>query len=149
MSTKEKLYFQLQTLIDQRVANAQKAMKSAAVSKSNQTKSSAGDKFETSRAMMQAEEERNRVQLGKALALQNDLAQVNRFTKSETAVLGSLVITNNGPYFLSIGIGKVKLGDKTFFAISLESPIGQLLFGKKVGEKVNFRGKTIIIEQLL
>ena len=146
---KNQLYQTLQTLIDQRVDNAQNAMQSAESSKSSQTKSSAGDKFETSRAMMQAEEDRNKVQLGKALALQNDLAKVNRFTNSETAVLGSLVVTNQGAYFLSIGIGKVKLDKTTYFAISLESPIGQLLFGKKVGEKVSFRGKTIIIEQLI
>ena len=149
MSTKENLYLHLQQLTDQRVANARKAMESAEDSKSNQTKSSAGDKFETGRAMMQAEEDRNTVQLAKALALQNDLAKVNRFATSETAVLGSLVMTNKGPYFLSIGIGKVKLDSTTYFAISLESPIGQLLFGKKVGDKVSFRGNEIVIKQLL
>lgn len=149
MSAKENLYLQLQQLIDQRVANARKAMESAEDSKSSQSKSSAGDKFETSRAMMQAEEDRNTVQLARALALQNDLAKVNRFAVSETAVLGSLVMTNKGPYFLSIGIGKVKVDTTTYFAISLESPIGQLLFGKKVGEKINFRGNNIVIKEIL
>lgn len=149
MSTKEKLYQQLQQLTDQRVANAQKAMQSAESSKSSQTKSSAGDKFETSRAMMQAEEDRNSVQLANALALKNDLAQVNRFHTSETVVLGSLVATNKGTYFISIGIGKVKIDQTVYFAISLESPIGELLFGKKVGDKVSFRGKDIIIKEIL
>lgn len=149
MSTKENLYQQLQQLTDQRVANAQKAMQSAESSKSSQTKSSAGDKFETSRAMMQAEEDRNSVQLANALALKNDLAQVNRFHTSETVVLGSLVATNKGTYFISIGIGKVKIDQTVYFAISLESPIGELLFGKQVGDKVSFRGKEIIIKEIL
>lgn len=148
MTTKEKLYFQLQKFIEQRVANAQKAMQSAESSKSNQTKSSAGDKFETGRAMMQAEEDRNTIQLANALALKNDLAQVNRFNTSETVVLGSLVTTNKGTYFLSIGIGKVIVDKTTYFAISLASPIGELLFGKKVGEKVSFRGNHIIIQSI-
>ncbi len=149
MSIKEQLYQQLQQLTNQRVVNSRKAMQSAESSKSNQTKSSAGDKFETGRAMMQAEEDRNTVQLANALALKNDLAKVNRFKNSETVVLGSLVSTNKGTYFLSIGIGKVIIDNTTYFAISLESPIGQLLFGKKVGEKVSFRGNNIIIKEIL
>ncbi len=149
MIIKENLYFQLQQLTEQRVANAQKAMQSAEDSKSSQTKSSAGDKFETGRAMMQAEEERNRVQLAKAIALQNNLLQVNRFNTSESVVLGSLVVTNQGAYFLSIGIGKIILEGTTYFAISVESPIGQLLFGKKVGESISFREKKIIIKQII
>lgn len=149
MSVKENLYQQLQQLINQRVDNARKAMESAESSKSNQTKSSAGDKFETGRAMMQAEEDRKTVQLANAVALQNDLAKVNRFTVSETVVLGSLVSTNRGTYFLSIGIGKVVVDNTTYFAISLESPIGELLFGKKVGEKVSFRGNEIIVKEIL
>lgn len=149
MTIKEKVYLQLQELTAQRVANAQKAMQSAEDSKSSQTKSSAGDKFETGRAMMQAEEERNRVQLAKALALQNNLAQVNRFNVSDTVVLGSLVVTKQGAYFLSIGIGKIIIDTITYFAISLESPIGQLLFGKKVGESISFRGKKITVQEIL
>ena len=145
---KTQLFQVIQQSIDQRVVNAQKAIKSVEDSKSTQTKSSAGDKFETGRAMMQAAEERHRVQLSKALALQNDLKQVNRFTNSDTAVRGSLVITNKGAYFLSVGIGKIKLADKPYFAISLASPIGQLLFGKKVGDKINFRGNEIVIIQI-
>jgi len=109
MSIKEQLYQQLQQLTNQRVVNSRKAMQSAESSKSNQTKSSAGDKFETGRAMMQAEEDRNTVQLANALALKNDLAKVNRFKNSETVVLGSLVSTNKGTYFFLRNQNQLKL----------------------------------------
>ena len=148
MSTKKQLYQQLQQQIDQRVSNAQKAMKAAEDSKNNETKSSAGDKFETSRAMMQGEEERNKIQLGKALDLQRQLAQIDIHKTSKIVVLGSLVSTNQGTYFLSLGFGKIDLKGTTYFAISLASPIGQLLFGKSENEAINFRGKPILIEKI-
>ena len=148
MSTKKQLYQQLQEQVDQRVSNAQKAMKAAEDSKNNETKSSAGDKFETSRAMMQGEEERNKIQLVKAVDLQRQLAQIDITKTSKIVVLGSIVFSNQGNYFLSIGLGKIVLEDTTYFAISLASPIGQLLFGKSEKDVVNFRGKRIEIQRM-
>ena len=148
MSIKKQLYQQLQQQVDQRVSNAQKAMKAAEDSKNNETKSSAGDKFETSRAMMQGEEERNKIQLVKAVDLQRQLAQIDITKTSKIVVLGSIVYSNQGNYFLSIGLGKIVLEDTTYFAISLASPIGQLLFGKSEKDVVNFRGKRIEIQRL-
>ena len=148
MSTKKQLYQQLQEQIDQRVSNAQKAMKAAEDSKNNETKSSAGDKFETSRAMMQGEEERNKIQLVKAVDLQRQLAQIDIAKTSKIVVLGSIVYSNQGNYFLSIGLGKIVLENTTYFAISLASPIVQLLFGKSEKDVVNFRGKRIEIQRM-
>ena len=148
MSIKKQLYQQLQEQVDQRVSNAQKAMKAAEDSKNNETKSSAGDKFETSRAMMQGEEERNKIQLVKAVDLQRQLAQIDITKTSKIVVLGSIVFSNQGNYFLSIGLGKIVLNDTTYFAISLASPIGQLLFGKSEKDVVNFRGKRIEIQRM-
>ena len=138
MSIKKQLYQQLQQQVDQRVSNAQKAMKAAEDSKNNETKSSAGDKFETSRAMMQGEEERNKIQLVKAVDLQRQLAQIDITKTSKIVVLGSIVYSNQGNYFLSIGLGKIVLEDTTYFAISLASPIGQLLFGKSEKKSVKY-----------
>lgn len=148
MSVKEQLYQQLRQLINKRVDTAQNAVQAAEESKSNQTKSSAGDKFETGRAMMQAVEDRSRAQLVKALALQNELAQLPFRVPSDTVDKGSLVYTNQSNYFISIGLGKIVLDGTIFYAISQESPIGQLLQGKKVGESVVFRDKEIKITRL-
>ncbi len=148
MPIKIQLYQQLQKQINQRVANAQKAMQAAEDSKNNETKSSAGDKFETSRAMMQGEEERNKIQLAKALALRQQLAQIDISKTEEKITVGSLVYTNQGNYFLTVGLGKLMIDETTYFAISLASPIGQLLFGKEVNDTVSFRGKMIEIQQI-
>ncbi len=148
MSIKQQLYNQLVQQVNQRVTNAQKAMQAAEDSKNNQTKSSAGDKFETSRAMMQGEEERNKIQLAKALALRQQLMQIDISKTNEKITVGSLVSTNQGNYFLTVGLGKIVLNDTTYFAISLASPIGQLLFGKAKNDVAKFRGKPIEIKDI-
>lgn len=148
MAIKITIYQELQKLIDKRVQNATKAMQAAELSKNNQTKSSAGDKFETGRAMMQAEEDRSKLQLLNALALQRELAQVPYQFPFDTVSLGSLVYTTQGNYFISIGLGKVVFEGITYFAISLAAPIGELLLGKKVGEAISFRDKKITIQQI-
>lgn len=148
MSIKEQLYQQLHQLIEKRVNNAQRAVLSAEESKSNQTKSSAGDKFETGRAMMQAEEDRSRGQLAQALVLQNELAQLPFRIPSDTVTKGSLVYTSQGNYFMSIGLGKIPLDGTMYYAISMASPIGQLLHEKKAGESVSFRDKKIAIKEI-
>ena len=149
MSLKIQLYEQLQLLLEQRVSNAQKAMFAAAMSKSNQTKSSAGDKFETGRAMMQAEEDRSKVQLIKAKALKNELNKVNIHVKRENVGLGSLVITDQGNYFLSVGMGKIVVNDMLCYAISPASPMGKLLWEQKEGAELSFREKKICITKLV
>ena len=148
MPIKKQLYDQLLQQVNQRVSNAQKAMQAAEDSKNNETKSSAGDKFETSRAMMQGEEERNKIQLAKALALRQQLAQIDISKIGAKIVVGSLVYTTQGNYFLTVGLGKIIVDGITYFAISLASPIGQLLFGKMEKEAVNFRGKDIKIKRI-
>ena len=116
--------------------------------KNNETKSSAGDKHETGRAMMQLEEEKHERQLSKALQLKNLLDKIDIKKQQTNVVLGSLVTTNQASYFFSVGIGKLKLDEQTYFAISLDSPIGQVLVGKTVGETVTFRGKEIVIQEI-
>ena len=145
---KIKLIQQLNEQLDLQIETAQSAINSAKESKNNETKSSAGDKFETGRAMMQIEQEKNEMQLGKTLQLKSLLKQVDLKKQHETVGFGSLVITNRGKYFIAIGIGKVEVDGEICFAISVDSPVGKLLLGKRVGEEIEFRG-TIEIKKIV
>jgi len=140
----EKLHAQLDTQIE----TAQAAINSAKESKNNETKSSAGDKFETGRAMMQIEQEKNELQLSKTFQLKNLLQQIDIEKESETVVFGSLVTTNRGKYFIAIGIGKIEIENEIYFVISLDSPVGKLLLGKSVGEEIEFRGQRFLVERV-
>ncbi len=142
---KIKLIQKLNEQLDTQIETAQSAINSAKESKNNETKSSAGDKFETGRAMMQIEQEKNEMQLGKTLMLKSLLKQVDLKKKYDSVGFGSLVFTNRGKYFIAIGIGKIEVDNEICFAISVDSPVGKLLLGKRLGEEVEFRGAIEIL----
>lgn len=124
--------------LDQHISDLQE-------SKNSDTKSSAGDKHETSREMAQIELDNNQAQRLKLVNQRNDLNQIKLEVVAESVSFGSLVETGMGIFFISIGLGKVTHEDKDFFVISMGSPIGQALFEKKVGEKATFQSKEIDI----
>ena len=123
------------------ISSNQKALQS-------ETKSSAGDKHETGRAMLQLEMEKAGQQLSGINLMKEILSKVNISTTSEIAHLGSIIETTSGTYFLSISAGQLKVAEKVYFAISVSSPIGKLLLGKTISDEVVFNGKKIIIKMI-
>ncbi|MFY0628835.1 MAG: 3-oxoacyl-ACP synthase [Flavobacteriaceae bacterium] len=115
---------------------------------SSETKSSAGDKHETGRAMLQLEMEKAGQQLVSIQQMKETLAKVDILKKSSVACLGSLIETNLGNYFLSISAGQLTVATNPYFAISVSSPIGKLLLGKKEGETLFLNGKEINIQKI-
>ena len=136
-------------LLSEKAETAGQAIASAKESRNNDTKSSAGDKFETGRAMMQMEMDKSQMQLSKILEQQKDLTGID-LTKTYTKVeYGSLVQTNGGWYFMSIGYGKVTVSNNNYYVISMASPIGQALKGKEAGSTIQFQGREITIEAIV
>lgn len=145
---KQQIMDHVRNVVAQRLDTFKSAADAAKDSKQNETKSSAGDKYETGRAMMQIEQEKNEAQWQQAWHLKQVLDQIDIHSDYDKAMQGSLVITNQGVYFLSIGIGKVLLNQVTYFCISVNSPIGQLLLGKSVGDKIIFKESEINVLEI-
>ena len=145
---KEELVNKLQQIITERLLNAKQAMDSAADSRDNETKSSVGDKYETGRAMMQEEYDRNKVSYLKAKQLEGTLKEIKFNTNNSHVEPGSLVHTSLGVYFISIGIGKIHLGTDTIFCLSAESPLGKMLLNKKTGYELRFMNKSYLIQKI-
>jgi len=148
LNTKKKLLEAAKAVVAVKIKTAETAVASAMESKLNETKSSAGDKFETGRAMMQVEQEKSEMQLSQANQLMSILDHLDLGKSYPQAALGALVVTDQHSYFLSIGIGKLIVDDKIFYAISELSPIGELLIGKKKGETFSFREQVITLQQI-
>lgn len=143
MSTlKQKLFESCQTYIAKRIATATDAIQTAQSSANEETKSSVGDKYETGRAMMQLEIEKNTAQRTEALKLKLQLDQLNVNHSSTIVQSGSLVATNHGNFFIAISAGKLSTDDQTFFAISPDSPVGLKLKGRQQGDTFVFNDKT-------
>jgi hypothetical protein len=110
----------------------------------SETKSSAGDKHETSRAMLQLEMEKASQQLTSVNQLKTVLDKINITKTLHLICLGSLIVTTKGFYFLAISAGKITIDSVDYYAVSINSPIGQQLLGKKVGDKISFNQAEIL-----
>ena len=112
------------------------------------TKSSAGDKHETGRAMVQQELDKLEAQRAKLIALQHELQRLPLERIFEHVAFGSLVFTDQCTYFISIGLGRIELDGEECFAISLASPIGQVLKDKRAGDTAILNGRTMTVHEI-
>ncbi|APU09995.1 3-oxoacyl-ACP synthase [Cellulophaga lytica] len=149
MVKKEELLEFCRNFINNRVSRIQSNITGIQDSLASETKSSAGDKHETGRAMLQLEREKLGVQLLEAEKMQQLLSKVTA-TKNATAIgLGSLVYTEKNNYFLSISAGEYVNTNHKVYCISANTPIGKLLLGKSAGDSFVFNGTTIKITQVI
>jgi hypothetical protein len=110
-----------------------------------ETKSSAGDKHETGRSMVQLEQEKIGRQLTEMNQLKKYALKIDPLTNHSLITAGSLVHTSNGWYYLSVGIGKITIQNQTVFCMTSATPFGQQLTHKKIGDSINWMGAEIRI----
>jgi LPS O-antigen subunit length determinant protein (WzzB/FepE family) len=145
---KEELYKQCLDYVQQRMQAAEQGIQEAQQASKDDTKSSAGDKYETGRAMMQQETDRNLAQLNEANKLKVALNTIGTTGSQPIADSGGVVMTNNGNFYIAISAGALIVNDTTYFAISPVSPIGLKLKGQKVGDTFSLNDKVYKIESI-
>ncbi len=145
---KSALYQLCLGFIAQRIDTAETALQQAQEASNDDTKSSAGDKFETTREMMQQDIARNKNLLFDGQHNLQLLKSLENMPVSDTVRNGSLVVTSKGIFYVAVSAGQLKLDDQLVFAISAVSPIGQLLIGKKVGDTFSFNKNEYQIEKI-
>ncbi|MEO8933653.1 MAG: 3-oxoacyl-ACP synthase [Xanthomarina sp.] len=149
MNLKQQLFLQCELFCNMRLANIQKNIEEIQESLTSETKSSAGDKHETGRAMLQLEREKAGNQLAEIQKLQETLSKIDVFNTSTTICLGSVVFTSFSNFFISISAGELKVEGQIFYAISPITPIGKLLIGRQVGDLISFREQEFKVINLL
>jgi len=150
MSTlKSNLYQLCLTFIQKRIENITYSMEQARQASNDDTKSSAGDKYETTREMMQQEMDRNSKLLYEAGQQKIALQQVENVESAKLVKNGSLVFTSEGNFYISISAGELNVDGQKFFAVSQASPIGKLLIGKAINEGFKFNGKEYLVKEIL
>ena len=145
---KQELVNAYHQIVEERIDLVEKNLKAVQESRNNETKSSAGDKYETGRAMLQIEEDNCKKQLHQALLLRNQLRQIDPTKQKEKAGQGSLVFTNQGRYFISAALGQVSLREETYFCISPVSPVGRKIMGQEPGFRFEFNETEIEIRKI-
>ena len=145
---KEALFSQCKAFVNKRAKTVEEIISSNQKALQSETKSSAGDKHETGRAMLQLEMEKAGQQLAGISQMKEILAKVDVSKTAKIGHLGSIIYTDKANYFLSISAGKLTACGDDFFAISVSSPIGKLLLGKQQNDEIVFNGNTIKITKI-
>lgn len=145
MNIKTQLLEFCKKYVDNRLKTVQETIISYQNDLQSETKSSAGDKHETGRAMLQLEMEKVSLQLAGIQQMSELLNKIDVTKKSKIAHLGSVVYTQKGNYFLSISAAKCIVIDKEFYAVSMRSPIGKVLLGTQENDEILLNGNTIKI----
>jgi transcription elongation GreA/GreB family factor len=142
---KQNLYDQCQLFIDIRFQTIQHTINDIQESLTSETKSSAGDKHETGRAMLQLEREKAGQQLAEIQKVNQLLSKIDVSKSSNSIGLGSIAYTNQANYFVAVSAGEFTVAHEKFYAISANTPIGRLLLGKTTGDKIQFRDQDFEI----
>ncbi len=138
----------LKTLSDDRMKIAFDAMMAAQASANEEGKSSAGDKYETARAMGQIERDMHARQYENIKQERAILDKLNIDLVFARVGLGALVKTSIGTFFISVSVGAVQIENQKILCVSAQSPIGALLVGKNLGDVFSFQEKKVTIEHI-
>lgn len=138
---KKKVYEACQQFINERKENAQRTIDNAQEAANEESKNSAGDKYETGRSMFQMEREKGEVQLFQAMKLQEALHQLDPEKSPAKVEKGALVETEQGLFYLAVGAGKLEINGKTVVAMDPGAPLGKAMNGKTVGDDFTFRDR--------
>ena len=145
---KKKLLQKSIELIERRIDEAFNAMTNAQAASNSEEKSSAGDKYETSRAMSHLEKDMHSRQLAANKLELAALYSINCSSLYDRVATGSLTRCEGSSFFIAAGLGKINIDGEDIFLLSPNAPLAKLLLGKKIGDLVNFNKKELVITEI-
>ena len=103
------------------------------------------DWFDTYKMDMLNKRDAYAIQLQKTLEEIKTLEKIDSSKIYDKVTFGAVVITNSQKFFVSLGLGKIKVENDTFYAISPSVPIYHAMQGMKAGDTFQFRDAVIKI----
>lgn len=146
MSSRKSILFGLcREAIRNKVGRLQALIQEAQQSANEETKSSAGDKYETGRAMVQLEIEKYAEQLNELQKQSLELEKVSAAPPQNNIGPAALVETSNGTFLIAVNAGEFALEGKKVYAISAQAPIAQKMIGLRQGDSFTMNGRAYSI----
>lgn len=133
-------------IIEQRIAAIAAAIANAQAAANAEEKSSAGDKYETARAMGHLEKDMQSRQLA---ANQKELAALSGVDCSvihPSVAKGSFIRCTQHAFFIAAGLGKIIFEENTVWLLSPDASLAKLIYNKKQGEVIPFNKTQQLIE---
>lgn len=149
MTFKQKIYDSYRLMLGQKIEALQQALEELKEGLQSETKSTAGDKYETGRAMVHMEQENLGQQLNALHVQKAALEHLDADHYTGRIIAGSLVRTSKGYLFPGVALGKLIVDDIPVFALSPTAPLGLQLMGLTVGDQTGIRKEIYIIEEIL
>jgi len=128
-------------ILQHKLLNINNELKHLSQAIADDTKSSAGDKYETAREMANIEINKLQSQLSSMNKAINMLNTLPVASKNKVAV-GSLIKTDSVNIFLSVSLGQIDVNGEQILVISPMAPLAQILLGKKENDRVSFNDKA-------
>ncbi len=142
---KERLLAHCVQLAAQKVQALEQELRSTREATTSESKSTAGDKHETGRAMMHLEQEKLHKQIAQAQSVVVEMEKIDGSIKQEKGAFGSLIRTNKGSFLIAGGLGKVVFEEADYYVVSAKAPIASKFLGKVVGEIIKMNGNSFEI----
>lgn len=147
---KTQLFEHCKAEVEKRINTFTSAMIDAQESANSEDKSSAGDKYETGRAMSHIARDMHAKQLQAAQADLSNLMQINPTTICTKAQKGALILTSNQQLvFIATSIGLIDFEGKKVAVVSQAAPIAQALLNKTQGDEVVIAGKKVTLQNII
>jgi hypothetical protein len=146
---KEELYLIASQQVEERLKQNKLVLKELKESAGSETKSSAGDKHETGRAMVHLEQEKMAQQFANNQTIKNVLDQIDPQITNSSIAFGSLVITDKLRFFIAVALGKIQLNGFDYYLVSKTSPLAKQFIGNKKGNVVQFKGQQYLIHETI
>jgi transcription elongation GreA/GreB family factor len=145
---KLKLYKQCLDYVKNHIEINIEAVSQAQEAVNSEDKNSAGDKYETGRAMMQRETESFSRRLNEAMLQHQLLQSIDLSGEYKVVKPGALVYTTIGIFFIAISVDEIQIDDEEYCIVSAESPISQAMANCSAGSSFSFRGKSVKILEI-
>lgn len=136
-------------MLDVRIADLEASIADTQRSSQSDTKSSAGDKHETGRAMAQLEIEKQLVSLGNLLAMREVLARIDPTLPQERVREGALVRTDRGLFYIAVGIGRMVVEGTEVLVMSPQAPLAKALGRTPIGGTAQFNGVAHVVMEMV
>ena len=135
-------------MILERMNSIRSIMNKSQESANEETKSSAGDKYETSRAMGHLEKDMYARQLAETGKLMASLMSIDCSLGFNSVSPGCIVRFEKISYFILAGIGKIDFNGEQIYVISPNAPVAKSLLGKKKDDIVSINNGLHKIEEI-
>ena len=150
INLKDLLFNHCENHINTKLKNYLKIDQELFKSLNEETKSSAGDKHETTRAMIQIEREKNSKRIKEIENSKKQLIVIKSVQLDNLKVSpGSIIFTSNNNYFISISSEIYSSDTNKIYCVSTNTPIAKSYLEKKIGDIVTFNNIESKIEKII